>query len=460
MEAQKSLYDPAWQAQQIDMTAFRDPIRFIPLLFLSAIAIGVILLSLPIATTDGSPAPFMTALFTSTSAVAVTGLIVEDTATYWSMFGQATILLLFQIGGFGIMTAATLFGLMVGRGFTLRDRMATQVERSRLETGDTKSVLKLVFVITISVEAVVAIILICRMIYAHDAPVSDAIWHGVFHSVSAFNNAGFSTYSDSVMGYQNDPFVLGPIMFAVILTALGFPVMQDVRSNGFSWKRWSLHTKVTVAGTASLLAIGFISLLAMEWSNPDTLGPMGIGTKALNAGFHSVMPRTAGFNSLDVGAFRDESLMVNYLLMFIGGGSAGTAGGIKVTTFVVLVAVVASEIIGRRDSGVFERRFAPGIERQALTVTVLAAGMIFAATTYIASITPLALNDILFETISAFSTVGLSTGITGELPPSGQLVIIALMFIGRVGTITVATALALGGRDRAYRYPEENPIVG
>ncbi|MXO83462.1 TrkH family potassium uptake protein [Altererythrobacter aestiaquae] len=442
------------------MNALRNPIRFIPLLFLGAIAAGTLALSMPFATLDGTSPSLMTALFTSTSAVAVTGLIVVDTATHWSAFGQLTILILFQIGGFGIMTAATLFGLMAGRGFTLRDRMATQVERSRLDTGDAVSVLKLVFVITLVVETIVALILTTRMRLFYDASWGDALWHGVFHAISAFNNAGFSTHSDSVMGYQHDAVILGPIMLAVILTALGFPVMQDIRANRLQWKKWSLHTKVTVAGTVVLLLFGFVAVLAMEWNNPETLGPMGVGTKLLNAAFHSVMPRTAGFNSLDVGAFRDETLMVNYFLMFIGGGSAGTAGGIKITTFFVLFAIVASEVAGRKDAGLFQRRFSPGIERQALTVTVLAATMIFAATTYIAAITPLAFGDILFEAISAFSTVGLSTGITAELPPTGQLMIIALMFIGRVGTITVATALALGGRDRPYRYPEENPIVG
>ena len=442
------------------MKLLRNPIRLVPSLFLLAIAIGTVLLSLPIATADGTPAPVLTALFTATSAVAVTGLVVVDTGSYWSPFGQVAILLMFQIGGLGIMTAATLFGLIAGRGFGLHDRMATQVERGRLETGDALSVLKLVFAITIAVEAMVAAILALRMMSSYNMSVGEALWHGVFHSVSAFNNAGFSTNADSVMGYQSDPIILVPIMLAVILTALGFPVMQDLRDKRFAWKRWSLHSKVTVYGTAALLALGFAAILAMEWSNAGTLGPMSVGGKVLNAAFHSVMPRTAGFNSVDVGAFHDQTLMVNYLLMFIGGGSAGTAGGIKVTTFIVLFAIVLSEVLGRRDAGLFDRRFGSEVERQALTVTVLAASLIFAATTYIASITTLPLPDILFECISAFSTVGLSTGITADLPPSAQVVIVLLMFIGRVGTITVATALAVGRPARPYRYPKENLIVG
>ena len=442
------------------MLALRDPIRLIPLLFLGLILVGTLVLSLPIATADSSRAPFLVALFTATSAVSVTGLIVVDTPVYWSPFGQATIMVLFQIGGFGIMTAATLFGLMAGRGFGLRDRMATQVERSRLDTGDAASVLKLVFAITVSIEAVVALILAIRFLSAYEMPIAQAIWHGVFHSVSAFNNAGFSSFSDSVMGFDSDPVILGPIMLSVIVTALGFPVMQDLRHHHLRWKRWSLHTKITVTGTIALLSFGFASILAMEWSNPDTLGPMDLGGKVLNAAFHSVMPRTAGFNSLDVGGFHDETIMMNLFLMFVGGGSAGTAGGIKITTFLVLIAIVLSEVLGRRDAGLFQRRFGRAIERQALSVTVLASALIFAATTYIASISDIPLDDILFECISAFSTVGLSTGITADLPPSALLLLCALMFVGRVGTITVATALALGRRERPYRYPEENPIVG
>ena len=441
-------------------SALRDPIRLIPVLFAAFIAAGTVLLSLPIAQAEGAPAPVLTAFFTATSAVAVTGLIVVDTATYWSAFGQGVILFLFQIGGLGIMSAATLFGLMAGRGVGLRDRMATRIERNRLDKGDAASVLRLILLITVSVEAVVALWLAARLVVSYDYAIGPALWHGVFHSVSAFNNAGFSSYSDSVMSFQTDGMFLTPIMLAVVVTALGFPVMQDLRLHGARWRRFSLHTKVTIVATIALLAFGFVTTLAMEWANPDTLGPMGIGAKVLNAAFHSVMPRTAGFNSLDVGAFHDETIMVNYFLMFVGGGSAGTAGGIKVTTFIVLFAAVLSEVLGRRDAGLFGRRFSRNIVRQALAVTVLAAALIFVSTTYIASISPLALDDILFETISAFSTVGLSTGITADLPPTAQLVIAALMFIGRVGTITVATALALGTRERTFRYPEENPIVG
>ena len=442
------------------MRALSDPVRMIPLLFAAAILIGAGLLMLPFATIDGQGASAVVAFFTATSAVAVTGLIVVDTAAFWTPFGKGVILVLFQIGGFGIMTAATLFGLMAGRGFGLRDRIATSVERSRLEVGDARSVLALVLKITLLVEAVVAGILTLRFALTYGFPIDEALWHGVFHAVSAFNNAGFSSFSDSVMSYQEDGLILGPIMVAVVITALGFPVMQDLRHHGLSWNAWTLHSKITVSATLVLLLIGFVAIAAKEWNNPDTLGPMGMGAKLLNAAFHSVMPRTAGFNSLDVGAFRGETLLMNYILMFIGGGSAGTAGGIKITTFVVLLAVVASEVRHRRDAEIFGRRFGSGVERQALTVTVAASLLIAVASMYILAITELPMEAVLFETISAFSTVGLSTGITADLPPSALAVLAFLMFVGRVGTITVATALALSAEPRPFRYPEENPIVG
>ena len=438
----------------------QNPTRLIPILFLCAIAVGTLLLLLPVSRAGDGAAPFMTAFFTSTSAVAVTGLIVVDTPTYWSGFGQGVILLLFQVGGLGIMTAATLLGLVAGRTFGLRDRMATQVERSRLEIGDAKSVLKLVLAITLIVEAIVTLILTLRLRFAYEYDWGEALWNGLFQAVSAFNNAGFSTYSDSLMGFQGDVLILGPIMIAVIITALGFPVMQELRSRPFAFRKWTLHSKITVTGTLVLLIAGWIGILAAEWSNPDTLGPMNVAGKSLNAAFHSVMPRTAGFNSLDVGSFRDETLMGNYLLMFIGGGSAGTAGGIKITTFVLLLVVVASEVRGQRDAVLFGRRVHQDVERQALSVVVLALMLITVGTSILLVVTPHSLSDVLFEAISAFSTVGLSTGITGDLPVVGQLVIIVLMFVGRVGTITVATALALGAARRSYRYPEENPIVG
>ena len=436
------------------------PVRLIALLFAGGITIGTALLMLPIAKAGPGGAPFIVALFHATSSLCVTGLITVDTATYWTPFGQAVILGLIQIGGLGLMTAAVLLGFVAGRNFRLRDRMATHVERSRLNVGDARSVLHMVLGVTIMVEGVLALWLILRLHIGHGEAWGTATWNGLFHAISAFNNAGFSTYTDSVMGFQSDPWVLIPIAIAIIIAAVGFPVYQEVRIRPFDGKHWSLHTKITVLGTAILLVGGFAWILMVEWNNPLTLGPMSWGDKALNAFFHAVMPRTAGFNSLNVGDFEIETLVANYILMFIGGGSAGTAGGIKITTVFILIFVVWSEARGREDTSLFGRQVPRRVERQALSVTVLAALLVTLGTVIILGTTPHRLVDVVFEVISAFATVGLSTGITASLPPVALSTLVALMFIGRVGTITIATALALHEKPRRYRYPEESPIVG
>lgn len=438
----------------------RHPARLVPLAFLAAIAMGTVLLMLPLSRAGDGSAPPLTALFTSTSAVCVTGLIVEDTPVYWSRFGQAVILGLFQIGGFGIMTGATLLGLLVTQRIRLRDRLVAQAETKILGLGNVASVLRLVLVATVTVEIAIAAILTLRFRFTYDNTWGEALWHGLFHAVSAFNNAGFSTYSDSLMGFVVDPLIVIPIMAAIVLGGLGFPVLYELRRDLRRPSRWSVHTKITVAATGLLLTGGFVAILWSEWTNPGTLGFLGTADKMLASAFHSVSARTAGFNSLDVGAFTPETIVVNDMLMFIGGGSAGTAGGIKVTTFFLLAFVIWAEVRGDPDTTAFGRRIPAAAQRQALTVALLGVAFVALGTLALLTLTDFELSDVLFEVISAFGTVGLSTGITFDLPPAAQGVIIVLMFVGRVGSITVATALALRSRKRLYRFPEERPIVG
>lgn len=402
----------------------------------------------------------MTALFTSTSAACVTGLIVEDTPVYWSRFGQVVILALFQIGGFGIMTGATLLGLLVTQRIRLRDRLVAQLETKTLGLGNVTSVLRLVLLATVTVEIVLTAILTVRFRFGYDATWGEALWHGLFHAVSAFNNAGFSTYSDNLMGFVVDPMIVIPIMVAIVLGGLGFPVLYELRRDLRRPSRWSVHTKITVSATGLLLVGGFAAILWSEWTNPGTLGPFGAGDKMLASAFHSVSARTAGFNTLDVGAFTPETIAVHDMLMFVGGGSAGTAGGIKVTTFFLLAFVIWAEIRGDPDTTAFGRRIPVAAQRQALTVALLGVAFVVLGTLALLTLTNFGLAEVLFEAVSAFATVGLSTGITADLPPAAQGVIITLMFVGRVGSITVATALALRSRTRLYRLPEERPIVG
>jgi trk system potassium uptake protein TrkH len=436
------------------------PTRLVPLAFLAAMAVGTLLLMLPIARVEAGSAPFLVALFTATSAVCVTGLVVVDTQTYWSVFGQGVILFLIQIGGLGLMTLATLLGLVMSRSLRLTQRLRAQAETKSLNLGDVKSVLLTVIGVTLVCELVVGLILAARLWLGYGFDVGPALWHGLFHAISAFNNAGFSTWSTGLIGYQSDGLFLIPIMVAVVLGGIGFPVFNELRKEWREPRGWSVHAKITVYGSLALLILGWVAFAITEWTNPKTFGPMAWDVKLLNAAAHSVWIRTAGFNAVDIGQMRSETLLLSDLFMLIGGGSAGTAGGIKVTTFFLLGFVVWAELRGQSDVTVSRRRICPTVVRQALAVVLLAVGVIGLATLALLAMTSFSLDKVLFEAVSAFATVGLSTGITAALPPAGQAILIALMFIGRVGTITVGAALALRHHHAPFRYPEERPIVG
>jgi trk system potassium uptake protein len=440
--------------------SLKHPARLVPIAFLIVVAVGTGLLMLPFARAGGGGAPFITALFTATSAVCVTGLIVQDTATYWSAFGHVVILALIQIGGFGIMSGATLLSMLVTRRLRLSTRLSAQAETRGLALGDVTAVLRLVVTVALVVQSVLAMTLALRLRFGHGESWADALWNGVFHAISAFNNAGFSTYSEGMMRFTHDPVILLPIMLGVLLGGIGMPVLHDMRRAPRQPARWSLHTKITLLGSALLLPTGLVATLLYEWSNPATIGEFEPAARVMHAAFHSVMMRSGGFNAVDIGQMRDQTLGVTYALMLIGGGSAGTAGGIKVGTFVIMLLIIMAEVRGEPDSVAFGRRVSPEVQRQAVTIVLLAVGMVGLGTLLLLSITGMHLRDALFETISAFATVGLSTGVTPQLPPAGQALLIALMFVGRVGTITVAAALALRARRNPYRYPEERPIVG
>ncbi|MBA4195421.1 MAG: ATPase, partial [Comamonadaceae bacterium] len=419
------------------------PAAVLALAFLATIGLGTLLLMLPWASASGQSAPWLTALFTATSAVCVTGLAVVDTGTYWSPLGQGMLMALFQLGGFGMMTSAALMGLLVGKRLGLRTRLLLQSETHALSMGDVRSVVRMVLVVTVVCEVTVALWLALRFGATMDLGWSQALWHGAFHAVSAFNNAGFSTWPDSVMRHVTDGWVLAPLMLAIVLGGLGFPVLTELWVNRRNRNaRWSVHTTLTIWGSAALVVIGTVSLWLVERENAGTLGPLGLADQWLAALFTSVSARTAGFNALDIGALQTESLVLHYVLMFIGGGSAGTAGGVKVTTFFLLLLIVWTEIRGRADVEFRGRRIGVPVQRQALTILVLS-GM--ALSIGLLAIVPMAehipLEKLMFEVVSAFATVGLSTGITADLPAGAQMVLIALMYVGRVGVVTLALAL-------------------
>ncbi|WP_091669470.1 TrkH family potassium uptake protein [Amycolatopsis marina] len=443
------------------LPTWRHPAQVVVTAFALAILAGTGLLMLPVSSASGDVTGIVPALFTATSAVCVTGLIVVDTPLYWSTFGEVVILGLIQIGGLGIMTLASLLGMLISRRIGLKMQLNAQAETKTLGLGDVRKVVSGVVRVSLIFEVVTAVFLTVRFATGYGEDWGRAAYHGVFHAVSAFNNAGFALYTDSLMRYATDPWVCLPIALAVIAGGLGFPVWFELwRHRRRGRGRWSLHAKITLLATGALLAIGTFAVTVAEWGNPETLGPMGVPGKLLAGFFHGVMPRTAGFNSLDVAQMESGTLLINDILMFIGGGSAGTAGGIKVTTFALLGFVILAEIRGEPSVHVMGRKLTPSTQRQALTVALLSVGAVMSGTLILLTLTPFRIEQVLFETISAFGTVGLSTGITADIPPAGHLVLVALMFIGRLGPITLASALALKNRSRRYELPEERPIVG
>ena len=440
---------------------FRHPTQLVVGAFAIAIAIGTFLLLLPIAKAGPGGAPFLTALFTSTSAVCVTGLIVVDTPGYWTPFGQVVIMLLIQFGGFGIMTGAALLAMVVARRIGLRQRMATATEAGALNVGDVRQVIAGVARLAVVFEGLGAIVLAARWWLEYEEPFGRAVWLGLFHSVSAYNNAGFALFSDSLTGFSRDPFIILTISVLVVMGGLGYPVLRDLQRRGFSFSRWSLHSKLTVVTTAVLVVVGAAAFCLFEWTNPDTLGQFSTPISLMEGLFHAVAPRTAGFNTVDYGLLREESVFVTNVLMLIGGGSASTAGGIKVTTFALLAFVIWSELRGEPDVNIFGRRTPTAVQRQAVAIALIAVGLVVVGTVaLLASTTGVPLGPVLFEVVSAVGTVGLSQGITATLPGVAHIVIVVLMFVGRLGPHTFGAALALRQHDRMYRFPEERPIIG
>jgi trk system potassium uptake protein TrkH len=443
-----------------DRRTIAHPERVIPLAFLIGIAAGTLLLMLPIARADGAGGTaFIAALFTATSALCVTGLTVVDTAAHWSPFGHGVILLLTQVGGFGIMTGATLLGLLVSSRMKLRSKLLASAEMRSLDLGDVRHVVRLVLVVTVVVEAVLALWIAARL-WGLGFALGEALWHGLFHAVSAFNNAGFTTLPEGLLPFPTDVLLLTPLMLGVILGGIGFPVLYELQHEWRKPQGWSIHTKLTLWGTLGLTVAGMLLLLGAEWQNQQTLGPVPFGEKLMGSLFHSVMTRSGGFNTHDTAALTPASLLGSTALMLIGAGSASTAGGIRITTFLLLGFVVWSEVKGDPDSVAFRRRIAPEVQRQALAVVLTALGVVAVGIMALVMLSSLPVEKLMFEAASAFATVGLSAGVAPALPPAGQLVLVVLMYVGRVGLVSLAAAIALRQRSVPYRYPEERVLVG
>lgn len=443
----------------VDRSARQSPARLALGVFTVVIALFTALLAAPWATASGDPARPVDAFFTATSAATVTGLVVVPTGEYWSRWGVATILVAIKVGGLGVMTLASLLGAAVSRRIGLTQRLLVSSETKTGRLGEVGSLLRTVVVTSSALEVIGALVLLPRLyLYEHDW--GSAAWHSVFYSVSAFNNAGFVPTAEGLLPFASDWWMLLPIIIGVFIGSLGFPVVLDLLRHARTPRRWTLHTKLTITTSLALVVGGAVLVGAFEWTNPATFQPLDASGTALASLFAGVMPRSGGFNAVDTGQMHEATWVLHDALMFVGGGSASTAGGIKVTTLAVMLLAIRAEGRGDRDVEAFGRRVPPETLKVAIAVALVAATLILVATTLLLAMTDLTLDRALFEVISAFGTCGLSTGITASLPDRAKLVLAAVMFIGRTGTMTLAAALALRNRRRVIRLPEERPIIG
>lgn len=434
------------------------PSRVLVLGFAVAILFGALLLTLPQATQDGLGLPFLNAAFTSTSAVCVTGLVVVDTATTFTHFGQWVILFLIQVGGLGFMTFATMFAMILGKRITLKERLLLQEALNQVSVEGVVRLTKSILQISFAIEAIGALILTLR--WYPDFGWSKALYYGVFHSISAFNNAGIDLFGNfsSLTAFVGDPVINITIMLLIICGGLGFIVLADLLAHP---KKFRLHTKIVLQVSGTLILVGTVVILLMEFANPKTLGPLPLGTKVLAAFFQSVSPRTAGFNTINLAGMYDTTLLSMIVLMFIGASPGSTGGGIKTTTFISIALSVLSTY--RSDPHVvLEGRTLPKeVIAKAWAITTSAAFLIFLIISILSHTENSDLLTVLFEVTSAFGTVGLSLGITPNLSDVGKMAIILTMFIGRVGPLTLAFVLSQKKNKQAHiKYPDERIMIG
>ncbi len=442
------------------------PARAIVFGFALLILLGAILLSLPFSVRPGQEQiRFIDSLFTATSAVCVTGLVVVDTNTAWSAFGQVVIILLIQIGGLGIMTFATLFSLFLGRHIGLKERLAIQESLNEFSLSGMVRIIKRILIATFAIEFIGAAMISTRLIPLYG--FGEGIAKSLFHSISSFCNAGFDIFGSadnkfiSLVSFQQDPVMLITTTVLIITGGLGFIVWKDIIANK-KFSSFILHTKVVLITTLVLIVSGTLLLYVFESNNKSTLANLPTSFKLLNSYFHSVTPRTAGFNSLSVGELTEPSKLLTILLMFIGAAPGSTAGGIKVTTFTLLIWTALSYIKGDNDVNLLNRRIPNTVIIKSFCILMLSLTLIFTTTMVLLINKDGTLMQVLFETVSAFGTVGLSTGITPTLCFSSKLMIILTMFFGRVGPLSAAITISTAQKhkNQPYRFPEGKIGVG
>lgn len=443
----------------LDITRWKlTPYQILAAGFAGLILAGAILLALPAASATGEPVPFIDALFTSTSAVCVTGLVVVDTGTRYSLFGQIVIILLIQAGGLGIMTMATLMALLVGKRINLRERLIMQEAMNQLTVAGVVRLTRYIIKATLFIEFIGGTILAVRW-YLDFGP--KGIFYGYWHAISSFCNAGFDLFGGyrSLTGYVDDLTVNLVISFLIILGGIGFTVIADVWEHRH-FRDYSLHSKIAITVSGFLIVFGTIVILLFEWENPATLAPLSWDGKILASYFQSVTPRTAGYNTLAIGDMGGATLFFIVILMFIGASPSSTGGGVKTTTVGLLAAAIWAMIRGRDEVEIFKRGIARTVIYKAFALVFIAALLVVFVTMMLCLTEKAPFLNILFEVVSAFGTVGLTTGLTPSLTASGKLWLIITMFAGRVGPVTLALALALRQRKAMVRYPEGKVIIG
>ncbi|MDO5716762.1 MAG: TrkH family potassium uptake protein [Tissierellia bacterium] len=435
-----------------------SPPKTLALGFIFLILLGSLLLMLPIARYQTTDSTVIDAIFTSTSAVCVTGLIVENTATFWTPFGKGVILCLIQIGGIGFMTVASIFFLFTGRRITLTERV---IIKEQFNTNQKSGIVRLTSVVlkyTFVIEAIGALLL--SLVFIPKFGFSRGLAFSIFHSISAFCNAGFDILGNSLVDYTNEPIIIVTIGALVVLGGLGFAVIHDLfrRRNNI---RIATHTKLVLVMTGTLILVGTLLFLAIEYDNSTTLKGLSFPSKVLNSIFQAIVPRTAGFQSVNFAFVRDSTLLVTILLMFIGASPGSTGGGIKTTTLGVIVATVISVVKGSNDIEMFKRRIDVRNVMKALTILSVGLLLVLVISFMLTLAQPdIRFIDLLFEVTSAFGTVGLSVGVTNKFHVFGKLMIIALMYMGRVGPLTVLYAIQKKQRHDNIRYAKDDIIVG
>lgn len=440
--------------------------RTICLGFIAVITLGALLLLMPFSTSDGTWSDPITALFTSTSAVCVTGLSVVDVGKYYSFWGQLCLVFLVQIGGLGYMTATTFLLILIGRRFGLKDKIALQQSLDKSGLDGVVQLVQSILATTILFELTGVFLLM--LVFVPQFGFNDGLWSAVFHSINAFNNAGFSLYSDNLIGYRGSPLINLTIGGLIIFGGIGYQVIMEF----YLWARarfnkspictiFSLNFKVVTSTTAILIILGTIAFLVMEYNNPETFGPLSLGQKVMAAWFQSVTPRTAGFNTIDIGKMTETSLFLTIALMFVGASPGSTGGGIKTTTFRILFSCTAAVLEGKEQVDCYQRQIPIALILKTISVVFGSLMVVIVSASLVELANPeLEFIQVLFEAVSAFGTVGLSTGITAKISAIGKLILIATMYIGRVGVLLLMSAAVGDPKPTTVKYPEESLLVG